>query len=76
MADFPAEVWASPPLSGSVPPIDAAREAAAYGPRFKMRGKRLSTGATVRWMAYRAEDLTGARSPFPGDIDVSSIVRE
>jgi hypothetical protein len=76
MADFAAEVLALPPSSGAPTTIDAAREAAAFAPRFKMRGVRITTGQTVHWIAYRAQDLTGAQSPYPGDIDATSIVRE
>jgi len=76
VAQYSAEIF-SPALSeADVPVLDAVREAASFAPRFKMRGTRLSTGATVHWIAYRAQDLTGARSPFPGDIDPTSVVRE
>ena len=77
MAEYSANVWsASAIAAGSVATVDAVRVAGAYAPRFKMRGRRTSTGATVHWIAYRAVDLTGAQSPYPGDIDPTSIVRE
>lgn len=76
MAEWSAEIWSAPPASGSVDALFAARAAAAFAPKFKMRAKRISNGATVHWIAYRAEDLTGAQSPYPGDIDTSKMVRE
>ena len=78
MADFAAQNFESAPATGEAGSIGAALVEAAAGavPTFKMRGTRTSNGNVVHWIASGAEDLSGAQSPYPGDINASTVVRE
>jgi len=65
-------VGAEDPVDGVLP-----SPAGSCPPKaLRMRGVRASNGATVHWRSLGSEDLTGAQSPFPGDIATGSIVRE
>jgi len=77
MAAYDAQVFdgASPYLQATPDPV-SLNPFASGGARFKMRGRRISTGGTVHWISYGAEDTTGAGSPYPGDISPTSVVRE